>query len=229
VTRRVPPAVWAIFPIAAITVLGIMGATIVGLHNDLRTQQGAVQQLADDSRNLRTQVQDKGDTPVAPPPEVRLNAETPPTTAAPLTEDQARELIEDYFKDKESATPADVTQAVVAYCALRGCVGQPGQPGAAGSAGAAGPQGPAGLPGPQGATGSQGPPGPTGPQGAPGVNGSDGAQGEPGAQGPPGPAGPQGAQGPPVGSFSISGPGLGALLVCRDEDGDTQYTCEPAP
>jgi hypothetical protein len=158
-----------------------------------------------------------------------LNADTPPTTAAPMTEDQARELIEDYFKDKESATPADVTQAVVAYCALRGCVGQPGQPGAAGSAGAAGPQGPAGLPGPQGATGSQGPAGPAGPQGASGVDGSDGAQGEPGAQGPPGPAGPQGAQGPPVGSFSISGPGLGALLVCRDEDGDTQYTCEPAP
>jgi hypothetical protein len=224
VTRRVPPVVWALVPIAALTVLGVMGATIVGLHNDLRTQQGAVQQLADDSRNLRTQVQDKGDTPVAPPPEVRLNAETPPTTAAPLTETQARDLIADYFKDNDAVTPADVTQAVTAYCALRGCVGSPGQPGSAGSAGAAGPQGPVGPPGPQGATGSQGPAGPTGPQGAPGVNGSEGAQGQPGAQGPPGPAGPQGAQGPPVGSFTFGA--LGVNYVCTDPEGDAQYTCE---
>lgn len=224
---RVPAVVWPVVVLGVVVALGLIGATIVDLRAELQKTKGALQQVSDDSRNLRTQVQGTGQTPVAPPPEVRLAASTPPTTASPPSEAQVRDAVTDYLDDHPPAdgkTPsaADVQQAIIAYCALRGCVGAIGQPGAAGSAGAAGP------PGPQGATGAQGPAGSQGPQGVPGPSGADGSQGpqgEPGAQGPPGPAGPpgpqgqQGAQGPPVGSFSFLG------FTCDDQDGDTVYTC----
>lgn len=214
--RKVPASVWAVLPIAIVVVGAFAAATYTNVRRDTR-QEGVIQQLSDDVRKLRTQVQDKGETPVAPPPEVRLAVNTPPTSAAPPSVDQVRDMVEDYMRDRGSVTDAEINAAVKAFCALRDCTGLPGAPGAAGAAGAAGPAGPQGPMGPQGAPGGQGqqgPPGPTGPQGP---------QGDTGLQGPQGPQGipgQNGAQGPAVREFTFG------LFVCRDTDGDLNYTCE---
>lgn len=217
----------ALLPLAALAVLGLLAGTIVDLRHDLANQRATSGQLAADVKKLRTQVQDVGGEPAAPPPEVRLGATTPVTTPAPPTGDQVRAAVEDYNKDKPAVSEADIAQQVVAFCAVRGCSGQPGAAGAAGAAGPAGPQGSTGAQGPPGQPGLQGPQGPAG------VNGAEGPQGEPGAQGPVGPPGPQGepgpagAQGPPVSEFSFGV--LGVTVVCRDPEADGAYACEPAP
>ena len=222
-----PSAVaWVALSLVVLVGFGLVAARDAALRTDRLNRAAVIDQLTADVKNLRTQVQATGGTPAAPPPEVRLGATTAATTPSPPSQEQVRDAIENYFKDNQAVSPADVSQAVVAYCALHVCAGQPGQPGSAGAAGAAGPQGPSGPPGPQGATGAQGAPGGVGPSGPAGADGSQGPQGEPGAQGPVGPAGPSGAQGPPVGSFSFS-PLPGVVLTCSDPDGDTQYTCDP--
>lgn len=228
---------WVALSLLVLIGFGLVAARDASLRDQRRQRAALISQLTADVKNLRTQVQDgtvKGEIPAAPPPEVRLGATEPTPTPTPPTEEQVRQAIEEYFDDNQAVAPSDVSQAVVAYCALRGCSGEPGQPGAAGIAGAAGTpggEGPAGPPGPQGATGAQGPPGAVGPQGAPGAKGQDGSQGPqgaPGAQGPAGPQGPpgaQGAQGPPVGEFSFTW--LLTTWVCRDVEGDSTFACEP--
>lgn len=217
--RRLPMLVWVVLPTVALVAAGIIGNRIVNLQDKITNLESSRDQFVSDIKKLRTQAQDEGLTPAAPPPEVRLGASTPVTTPAPATQDQVREAVEDFNADKPDVSEADIAVQVATFCALRSCAGEPGTPGAAGPAG------------PQGSTGAQGPAGPQGPTGPAGVNGSAGAQGEPGVQGPmgltgpqgePGPAGSQGAQGPPVGSFSFLG------LTCSDPEGDGQYACEPA-
>ena len=222
--RRVPPVVWAVLPVAVLVALGVMGATIADLRTELRGQRNSLALLTADSKNLRTQVQDTGETPVAPPPEVRLGATSPVTTPSPPSEDQVEDAVRKFLEDDPAVTPADVSQAVVAYCALRTCVGSPGQPGASGAEGPTGPQGPQGS---QGATGPQGPAGPQGQPGAQGPTGADGAQGPPGGQGPAGADGAPGlpgGQGPPVGSFTFTF--LLTNYLCADSENDGQYTCQ---
>lgn len=222
-----PPAVWAVVPVVVLVAVGFGGATIVDLRHEVRSQQTILDQLTSDSKNLRTQVQASGETPVAPPPEVRLGATTPAATPSAPTEDQVDDAVRRFLEDDPAVTPSDVSQAVVAYCALRGCVGSPGQPGQPGGSGATGPAGPQGPQGSQGATGPLGPAGPQGQPGSQGPTGGSGADGATGPQGPPGAdgqPGPQGSQGAPVGSFSFTF--LLTNYSCSDVEGDGAYTCE---
>lgn len=229
-----PSAVlWVLLSLVVLCGFGLVAARDAHLRDERRQRAAVIAQLTSDVKNLRTQVQDgtaKGEIPAAPPPEVRLGATEPTPTPTPPTEDQVRQAIEEYFKDNEAVSPVDVSQAVVAYCALKGCAGQPGTagtPGEAGSPGEVGPPGPQGPAGPAWLTGLPGRDGDPGPPGQAGPQGEPGAPGPPGPTGPTGPQGAPGPQGPPVGSFTFGV--LGVNLVCSDPEGDSQYTCEPVP
>lgn len=120
-----------------------------------------------------------------------------------------------------------------------------GEAGPQGVQGVQGVQGLQGLQGPQGEQGPRGETGPKGPRGFPGSNGQNGSTGVQGEVGPEGPQGPQGEIGPtgppgPQGPTGENGPagypdsfsyttqnGLGqeTTYVCRDPDGDHNYTC----
>lgn len=91
-------------------------------------------------------------------------------------------------------TPAEVLDAVIAYCQARSeCRGPVGA------------NGPGGQPGPAGQAGQDSTvPGPTGPAGADGPQGPAGPAGAPGPPGPPGPAGPAGADGQPPTSWTYT-------------------------
>lgn len=237
---RVPWVVWALVPLL-IAALAAIGAVVADLRRQSDLRGEVIEDLSTDVQRLRSQVEAGGETPVAPPPEVRTGAADLPQTDSPPTQDQVRAAVEEFMRSEDpQVSPQDVARAVESYCALTRCVGLPGQPGAPGTPGTPGAAGEAGAPG---AAGPAGPPGPAGPAGPPGAAGDVGEEGEPGAQGDPGPAGPpgpqgepgpagpagppgpQGAQGPPVGSFTFGA--LGLNFVCADSEGDGQYTCEP--
>ena len=227
--RRPSALAWVVLWIAVLLVAGVGTIVNVNLAGDRDALAKTVERLSGDVTNLRTQLEEEGEVPVAPPPEIRTeaaDAEQPPT---PPSEDQVRAAVEDYFDDQPAVTPAEITQAVVGYCALRGCAGSPGQPGPPGPVGAAGipgPEGPAGPQGPPGELGPQGPPGDQGPEGEPGPPGAEGPPGPPGPEGSPGAQGPPGPPGPPPGSFTFTV--LLTTYTCSDPDADGAYTCEAA-
>lgn len=110
----------------------------------------AVSTLATDVRQLRSQLQAKGETPDAPDPEKAVEdlparAEVPvpiPGPPGPRGEPGA---------DGTPGEPGEAGQS--------GLPGEPGAPGTVGEQGPVGPPGPAGEPGPAGPQGEQGPPG----------------------------------------------------------------------
>lgn len=109
--------------------------------------------------------------------------------------------------------------------------GLPGLPGEPGERGPSGPPGVSGAPGASGASGASGEPGTavtgapgaSGVPGAPGENGANGTSGTSGTSGADGERGPQGERGPAPASFTFTF--LGQDYVCRDTDGDGDYTC----
>lgn len=138
----------------------------VAAEADLRGDAVAV--LATDVRQLRAQLQAKGETPDAPDP---------------------AKAIEDLPARAKVPVPIP---------GPRGPKGEPGREGSDGQDGQAGDAGPPGEPGPSGAdgqpgsTGPQGAPGATGPQGEPGIQGPPGEQGPAGEDGQDGQSCPEG-------------------------------------
>ncbi|WP_199546568.1 collagen-like protein [Streptomyces sp. N35] len=114
----------------------------------------AVSTLATDVRQLRAQLQAKGETPAAPDPgraveDLPARAEVPVPIPGP---------------------PGPKGEP--------GRSGTPGTPGEAGETGSPGEPGVPGADGPQGPPGPAGEPGPAGPQGEPGPAGADGQDGQ---------------------------------------------------
>ncbi|MFF5001689.1 collagen-like protein [Streptomyces phaeochromogenes] len=127
---------------------------------DLRGQ--AVSTLAADVRELRAQVKDEGQVPVAPDPS---------------------DAIDDLPARAEVPVPIP---------GLKGDPGRPGSDGEPGTDGERGDDGGDGAPGTPGQDGAPGTDGVQGPQGEAGVQGPQGEQGPRGEQGSPGPACPDG-------------------------------------
>ncbi|NML55414.1 collagen-like protein [Streptomyces sp. R302] len=131
-------------------------ATEIAAEADLRG--AAVSVLAIDVRQLRSQIQADGGTPLAPDPD-RAVDDLPQRSEVPVQ----------IVGERGPAGPQGP----------RGPQGDPGQSvtgpaGSAGQPGASGPPGPAGEPGPGGTPGPAGPVGPSGPAGPPGAVGPSG-------------------------------------------------------
>lgn len=109
-------------------------------------------------------------------------------------------------------TPAQIVGAISFYCARNVCGLPPTDRQVADALAACAQDGPC--------RGPRGEQGPEGPAGAPGSEGPTGPAGPAGAEGPPGPPGPQG---PRIESFTFTY--LGVTYTCRDDDGDSNYTC----
>ncbi|MEW2570512.1 collagen-like protein [Streptomyces sp. NPDC047070] len=120
----------------------------------------AVTTLATDVRQLRTQVRDEGETPVAPDPD---------------------DAVDDLPARAEVPVPIP---------GPRGPAGQTGPSGKSGSDGSSGTDGDDGAPGTDGTDGAPGEQGVPGPHGEAGPTGEQGPRGEQGARGEPGPPGP---------------------------------------
>lgn len=154
----------------------------------------AVSTLAGDVRQLRSQLQAKGEKPAAPDPS---------------------KAVED-LPDR-----AKVPVPIPGPPGPKGDPGEPGSPGPSGSPGKAGKNGDNGTDGigstgPTGAAGSDGVPGPAGPQGEPGPAGPEGPAGKDGADGTNGQTCPEG--------YSLQAPASDPdALVCR-RDGAPQPT-----
>ena len=157
---------WRLLAGAAVA-LGLLGVAMVvvlwvsaehtrsALAREADLRGTAVSTLAGDVRDLRSQVQAAGKTPVVPDP----------TRAVPGLPERA-------------AVPVPIPGPP-------GPSGAPGQPGPAstvpGPAGTPGAVGPSGAPGAAGTDGAQGPAGPAGPAGADGKDGTDGHDGTDGS------------------------------------------------
>ncbi|MGW4388192.1 collagen-like protein [Streptomyces sp. NPDC004685] len=152
----------------AAALLALTGAVILTWHRidreasarreaiaEANLRGDAVSTLAGDVRQLRSQLQAKGEKPAAPDP---------------------AKAVED-LPDR-----AKVPVPIPGPPGPKGDPGEPGSPGPSGSPGKAGTDG-VGSTGPTGAAGSDGAAGPPGPQGEPGPAGPEGPAGQDGADG----------------------------------------------
>lgn len=164
----------------------------------------AVTTLATDVRELRTQVSDEGETPVAPDP---------------------ADAVENLPDRAEVPVPIPGPRGPAGRTGPAGTPGSSGTDGEDGSDGAAGERGQDGAPGTDGTSGEQGAPGPAGPAGPAGEQGPRGEQGE------PGPRGEQGPEGPacPTGYSLQAPPGDPDALVCRRDGAPAPDDDPPSP
>ncbi|MFE3122376.1 collagen-like protein [Streptomyces hydrogenans] len=184
-------------------------ATEIAAEADLRG--AAVGVLATDVRQLRSQIQADGGTPLAPDPDRAVDD-------LPLRSEVPVQIV----GERGPAGPPGP----------RGPQGNPGEA-ATGPTGPAGQPGASGPPGPQGERGpaATGPAGEPGPSGAPGPTGPVGPAGPDGATGPSGPTGPAGRDGQtcPTGYTLQPPPGDPDGLMCRRAAPATSPPSVPSP
>lgn len=153
----------------AIGVVWLQGRQqVASLADEADLRGSAVSTLATDVRQLRAQLQARGETPAAPDPEQAVEdlperAEVPVPIPGPAGRPGRDGKPGPSGKDGLDGDPG-----------TPGADGAPGQDGAQGEQGPEGPQGPQGPEGPQGTHGEQGPEGPQGEQGPPGQDCPDG-------------------------------------------------------
>jgi hypothetical protein len=179
VWRRVR-SVLIIGGLVAFVLLGVAAWT---QHARADRQQGAINRLSTGLDGVRSQVQQLGATPVAPPAASIVSKSAPPTTPAvdEPSYDEVYAAVREYLTEHPPAagatpTTAEIRGIVAAYFKSNPAPsGAPGSPGAQGIAGPTGPQGPgptdeqiadavaaylAAHPAPSGPAGPSGSPGP---------------------------------------------------------------------
>lgn len=157
--RKRPPAWMRSIAIMAATIALLIGVGSSAVTNGY--QQAQISTLSANNDALRSQVQQLGERPVAPPAE-DVTGTTP--SIAPIPGPSGSSGTNG--RDGRDATSAQIAQGVAEYClAHTSCTGPPGR---------------------DGTNGKDGVPGPAGADGAAGANGADGAPGLPGTPGAPG-------------------------------------------
>lgn len=195
--KRLRRVLVLVLVILASTAVGLGIATNIKQNSELHDALVTVGVMSNDIAGLRAQVYSLGQTPSAPPPEVRTEGQI--TTVVGPKGDKGD-------PGKDGSTP------VCFY--IDACQGPKGDPGVNGP------------PGPKGDQGVQGIEGEQGPQGEPGVNGTNGTNGVDGSPGPQGPEGPQGPQGIPgefPAIYTVTNADLTTQTCVRDAP--SHYTC----
>ncbi|MFE7237165.1 collagen-like protein [Streptomyces sp. NPDC057580] len=195
---------WIATALLALTGFGILiwqridNETVRGdqLAEEANLRGNAVSTLATDVRKLRSQLQAKGETPVAPDPTKAIS---------------------------DLPDRAEVPVPIPGPPGPKGDKGDKGDTGAAAPTITPSP-GPSGAPGVAGADSTV--PGPQGPAGPPGADSTvPGPAGPAGSAGPAGEQGPRGEQGPAPSGWTYTDP-TGTTYECApDSTGSTHYTC----
>jgi hypothetical protein len=202
--------------VIASALVGWAIATNIKQNTELRDNLNTIGILSNDVAGLRTQIYSLGQTPTAPPPEVRTEGNI--TTVVGPKGDKG-ETGSPGKDGKDGSTPT-----CYFFDSCIGPMGLTGPKGDNGTNGTNGIDGKNGTDGMDGATGPQGEQGISGSEGPQGVQGEQGPQGSEGPQGPQGIQGEQGFPGPLAPTYSVTNPD-GTSMTCV-LDAPAHYTCK---